>query len=359
MDYPRSRSPQRPPPYESTTIPSPAALHAATPPRRQLQRAVSAGNLVTRRVIANANANANANTNGINKPTTTGTGTPRRRRSSLSPGLLSASFLEPRIAVVLEIPQSWRPWLFFGRLLSICPAIYWGLQPTLELLIRVILALPWSALLEALGADLGTPDDIVSGESICPAGPRSLGPFFSGVPPGIRLPGSSRYPWTEMALSAIWCGSSGYLSFFFTDCLMSRWLINYTPQATIIRLLTINCANAFLTERILFFAGGFDDPRLLLPGWISIASTLTVLYHITQRKINIQKETSTSINIFSIASFVSMITLLGHLHSNNPEYPDSLLLQIVRMIRTKWVQMAGENGVRGGGSIPTATKCDL
>ncbi|ROT41707.1 hypothetical protein SODALDRAFT_271453 [Sodiomyces alkalinus F11] len=299
----------------------------------------------------------------MNKNATTGTSTPRRRRSSPSPGLLSASFLEPRIAVVLEIPKSWRPWLFFCRLLSICPAIYWGIQPALELFIRVMLALPWSALLEALGADPLTMDVMVPGEPICPASPRSMGPFLSGAPPGTRLPGSSRrYPWTEMALGVIWCGSSGYLSFFFADCLMSRWLINYTPQATIIRLLTINCANAFLTERILFFAGGFDDGRLLLPGWISIASTLTVLYHITQRKINIQKETSTSINVFSIASFVSTVTLLGHLHTSNPEYPDSLLLQFVRMIRTHWAHMAGESGFRdgrGGGSFVATSKCDL
>lgn len=205
MDYSRSRSPSRPPPYESTTsFPSSTVSHAAATPRRQLQRAVSTGSLVTRSMIANANAHASTNANRTNKTATTDTGTPRRRRSSPSPGLLSASFLEPRIAVVLEIPQSWRPWLFFCRLLSICPAIYWGLQPALELLIRVILALPWSALLEALGADLGTPDDILPGESICPAGPRSLGPLFTGAPPGMRLPGRSRYPWTEMALGVIW-----------------------------------------------------------------------------------------------------------------------------------------------------------
>lgn len=28
---------------------------------------------------------------------------------------------------------------------------------------------------------------------------------------------------TELALATIWCFASGYLSFFFTDCLMSRW----------------------------------------------------------------------------------------------------------------------------------------
>lgn len=91
------------------------------------------------------------------------------------------------------------------------------------------------------------------------------------------------------------CFASGYLSFFFTDCLMSRWyvrlrrdatlgtiktegqandhrLINYTPQATMVRLLTINACNAYLTAGVLSLAGGFRDPRLLLPGWIGIAT---------------------------------------------------------------------------------------
>ncbi len=68
------------------------------------------------------------------------------------------------------------------------------------------------------------------------------------------------------------CFASGYLSFFFTDCLMSRWVFRYTPQATIVRLLAISAVNAFVTSHVLAFFGGFDDPRLLLPGWIGIAT---------------------------------------------------------------------------------------
>lgn len=49
-------------------------------------------------------------------------------------------------------------------------------------------------------------------------------------------------------------------------------LIHYTPQATIVRLLTINAVNAYLTMTVLSFAGGFEDPRLMLPGWIGIAT---------------------------------------------------------------------------------------
>ncbi|CRK15081.1 hypothetical protein BN1723_010511 [Verticillium longisporum] len=101
--------------------------------------------------------------------------------------------------------------------------------------------------------------------------------------------------------------------------------------------------SACIVPRILFIAGGFDDARLLLPGWVSIATALTLCYHITQRKINIRKETSTSINIFSIASFVSMVALLAHLHTSRLDYPDAPLLHIVRACRQYWAQMVGEN----------------
>ncbi|KAM0465355.1 hypothetical protein ACHAPV_001401 [Trichoderma viride] len=171
------------------------------------------------------------------------------------------------------------------------------------------------------------------------------------------------YAITETALATIWCFACGYLAFFFTDCLMSRWLINYTPQATIVRLLSINAVNAYLTLTVLSLTGGFQDPRLLLPGWVSIATvwtllpslvmgdmtaspfeeaggpeeeepidecttltscppqTLTICYHVTHQKINIRKETSTSVNVFSIASYITMIVLLAHMQTYQSDYP--------------------------------------
>jgi hypothetical protein len=39
-----------------------------------------------------------------------------------------------------------------------------------------------------------------------------------------------------------------------------------------VRLLTINACNAYITAGVLSLAGGFQDPRLLLPGWIGIAT---------------------------------------------------------------------------------------
>lgn len=127
------------------------------------------------------------------------------------------------------------------------------------------------------------------------------------------------------------------------------------------RLLSINAVNAYLTLTVLSLTGGFQDPRLLLPGWVSIATvwtlllsligemittpfeemdepeeeepieyttlticppqTLTICYHVTHQKINIRKETSTSVNVFSIASYITMIVLLVHMQTCQSDYP--------------------------------------
>ncbi|KAK7397870.1 hypothetical protein QQX98_012759 [Neonectria punicea] len=227
------------------------------------------------------------------------------------------SLLQPRVAVVLNVPPPWHPWLFALRLVSILPALWWGLPSALQLLLRV---LPGPELVVVVGGGAG--------------------------PSVLSVDADARYALTETGLATIWCFASGYLSFFFTDCLMSRWLINYTPQATMVRLLTINALNAYITSGVLTLAGGFQDPRLLLPGWIGIATTLTVLYHITHQQINIRKETSTSINVFSIASFISMVTLLAHMHAHVPDYPQIPLIASSRRAWDEASRVVAQ--VRGG-----------
>lgn len=59
---------------------------------------------------------------------------------------------------------------------------------------------------------------------------------------------------------------------------MSRWLLHYTPQATIVRLLTVDAINGYLTSWVLHLTGGFEDPRLILPAWIVI-STVRSSHH--------------------------------------------------------------------------------
>lgn len=141
-----------------------------------------------------------------------------------------------------------------------------------------------------------------------------------------------------------------------------------------VRLITINTINAYATSILLTVAGGFEDARLLLPGWIGIATvrapianrsldlhisvhpfllrgcipfanppsfveqTLTVCYHLVHQKINIRKETSTSVNVFSIASYFSMVTLLAHLHNHQPSYPKMPVLS--------WLEMAWHHTYR-------------
>ena len=126
------------------------------------------------------------------------------------------------------------------------------------------------------------------------------------------------------------CGASAYLAFVFTDCLMSRWLLNYTPHATVVRLVTLVGIFSYVSSWTVHLLGGADDPSMLLPAWVAIATTLTACYHFTQRKINIRKETSASISVFSIASFISMVALLIHLHASKLDHPTVPLVHLTR-----------------------------
>lgn len=49
-------------------------------------------------------------------------------------------------------------------------------------------------------------------------------------------------------------------------------LLNYTPPAVVIRLLTTNGLIAYSTSWVLYLSGASSDPRHLLPAWISITT---------------------------------------------------------------------------------------
>ena len=116
------------------------------------------------------------------------------------------------------------------------------------------------------------------------------------------------------------------------------------------RLITLNILIAYITTWVLYLSGAAEDPQMLLPAWISIATvrsfvlsiglqgssrlikvqTLTVLYHLVHRKTNIRKETVLSVSVFSIASFISTVSLLMQLHltrENDPQVPLFVILQ--------------------------------
>ncbi|KAL4786466.1 N-glycosylation protein-domain-containing protein [Aspergillus varians] len=141
-----------------------------------------------------------------------------------------------------------------------------------------------------------------------------------------------RFRVTEVALAIVWCCASAYLSYFFADCMMSRWLLNYTPPAVVIRLLTTNGLIAYMTSWVLYLSGASSDPRLLLPAWISITTTLTFLYHATQNHATIKRETAASVLVVSAASFVSMSSLLLQLHLTRENEPEVPLFVLTRKI---------------------------
>ncbi|KAK5654431.1 hypothetical protein OQA88_7341 [Cercophora sp. LCS_1] len=227
-----------------------------------------------------------------------------------------SSLLQPRVAVLLGLPKTWHPLLFVCRLLSIVPAVWWGLPCCLRLLAMLHLLFTDRDGFKSTRSNNNTPE-----------------PSTFSVAGTLDMSFEARLRLLETVLATIWCGASGYLSFFFTDCLMSRWLLNYTPQATLVRLLAISATNAYLTSCALWVTGGSADPRLLLPAWIGIASALTLMYHVTQSKVSIRKETRMSISVFSLASFISMAALLAQLHSNRSDYQD---IPLVAAARQAW-----------------------
>lgn len=58
----------------------------------------------------------------------------------------------------------------------------------------------------------------------------------------------------------------------FSYLISFRRLLNYTPPAVVIRLLTTNGLIAYITSWVLYLSGASSDPRLLLPAWISITT---------------------------------------------------------------------------------------
>lgn len=125
---------------------------------------------------------------------------------------------------------------------------------------------------------------------------------------------------------------------------MSRWLLHYTPPAVLIRLLTTNCLLFYTCSTLLHLSGASSDPRLLLPAWISISSTLCVLYHVSQHKVEIRKETEVSVIVLGGVSWISVAMLLLQLHltrENEPEVPLFVLAE------KWWMRMGMGVGGRG------------
>lgn len=107
--------------------------------------------------------------------------------------VVRAGFMQPRIAVVLDVPRVWHPFLFICRLQSIAPALWWGLRCTLRFLISDFLQSRDMA--QFLGLDYGS-----SG-----GGNGILDSASDSVRRQVRT--EQRLRLTETALSMIWVRS--------------------------------------------------------------------------------------------------------------------------------------------------------
>jgi hypothetical protein len=156
---------------------------------------------------------------------------------------------------------------------------------------------------------------------------------LTGRTPSLSLP-SRQSRSTSKLTPTKQSSASAYLAFFFTDCLMSRWLLNYTPEATLIRLSTITAIFTYSVSWAVYLTGGTHDPSLLLLAWIAISAALTACYTFTQRKVPIRKETRLSLRVFSIASFISMVALLVHSHATRLDAPSAPDIPLLHHLRT-------------------------
>ena len=150
-------------------------------------------------------------------------------------------------------------------------------------------------------------------------------------------PAEQRVHLTEVFLALVWCSAAAYLSFFFANRLLARWLLRYTAPAACVRLLTLDALIAYCSRWAMFLSGAAADPRLLLPAWVGITSSLIVLYLLGQRKADLRREREASLVVYAGASFVSMAALLLQLHLTREEEPVVPLFVIFGRAR-KWVR---------------------
>ncbi|KAM7208958.1 N-glycosylation domain containing protein [Naviculisporaceae sp. PSN 640] len=251
------------------------------------------------------------------------------------PSLLR-SLLQPRLAVFLGVPRRWHPFLFICRLWSIGPAIYWGFPSIVRLLALIYLKYiaVWfgTGTVAGGGIGAGSKDNRQFASSMATAASSALhgAPTTAATYDWSSLDVKLRF--TEAWITVLWCCASGWVSFFLTDSLMSRALLHYTPLATIFRLSVINLLNVLFTSFVLGQFAAPANPQYAFAPWIIIASVLTFIYYIAQRGIRIHKEYAMSMSIFSIASYLSMVALLWHMHIDRAiEYPEIPLVHNIRL----------------------------
>jgi hypothetical protein len=108
--------------------------------------------------------------------------------------------LQPRVAVVLNVPQPWHPWLFALRLCSILPALWWGLPSLLRLLLHFLPGPPDQFMLVKQIAISGSNMDALQTSLLSSCSSEEGEAAAAAAAAVLAAP----YPITETALATIW-----------------------------------------------------------------------------------------------------------------------------------------------------------
>ncbi|OLL26230.1 N-glycosylation protein eos1 [Neolecta irregularis DAH-3] len=112
----------------------------------------------------------------------------------------------------------------------------------------------------------------------------------------------------------------------FANGMLDRWLVRYSPQATIIRLLSLTALNCVITNGITTtISSGYEE--FLLPSWIGISCVLTVAYTIQdyitsnvfrepdrKRQLNLKEVAVFGVVPVGFAGFLSLLLALWKIH---------------------------------------------
>ncbi|TID17550.1 N-glycosylation protein EOS1 [Venturia nashicola] len=211
----------------------------------------------------------------VYEPTALGLDDPALWSNAEPPPTATGSF-HPRAAVILGLNVHWHKWLYFCRLLSVFPELRFG--------IPILWTLLW-----------------------CILGDEEVRTSFEAK-------GNLLVVFMEVFLAAVWCAVSGYLSFFSMDCLMMRWLLIYSPIASIVRLITASFIYYVGTNFILQYSGSNLDPTLPLPAWILIAAIVAIVYMSMHNRTTIKRQGDNSMYVLGAASYFTMCVLLAALY---------------------------------------------
>lgn len=102
-------------------------------------------------------------------------------------------------------------------------------------------------------------------------------------------------------MSAVYAGISAFLSLRVIDGLMSRWLARYSKAGCMIRLLSFNILNNYLSSVAISLT--MKNDMLLLPVWIGISCILTIAYTIENWVISNLRSDHRQLNLYEVVVF--------------------------------------------------------